>query len=527
MQLFISTGLLIMVAILGLIVHHHLLPQIADNYINMLLGIILALIPLTNNLVSTFHSEIFMGLVVAPLLFFDGLAIRFNKVVRNIRVVISLTVLMALVCALAAGFSVAFLGVSLPLSFILAAISTPTDATASEAVAEGLVIPRQESLYLKLESLFNDSSGIILLNMAILWYVNGYINYQQTITNFIYASVGGVIFGLVFGGIIIIIEQVLIHSKINLLNSAHTSATPPKVLCISTPFILYYASEAIHVSGIIAVVCAGLLLNASAERSSLLNPRINIDMTSLMQMVKEILNGIVFVVLGVMMVRITKNNTELGHPVRWLFIGLTLYLANVIVRYLYSLVRFRMNRKASAIFSFGGVHGAVTFALAFIVAESSVKNDDFNLILMAEAVLIILSLLVPTILFRFILKKEPNNKLVAAKTHMIRQAMVQHAIDKINAIYLPEGLRRRVLYDLRSQMGEISIKDFLKALRKTIRQPALSSEERNTLDMAYRLAFSEERDYLSEVSQQQLAYFHIVSNLYSEILMAEMVVLDY
>lgn len=47
----------------------------------------------------------------------------------------------------------------------------------------------------------------------------------------------------------------------------------------------------------------------------------------------------------------------------------------------------------------------------------------------------------------------------------------------------------------------------------------------NTLDMAYRLAFQEEREYLSEVLQQQIAHVDVVISLHSEILMAEMVVL--
>ena len=47
----------------------------------------------------------------------------------------------------------------------------------------------------------------------------------------------------------------------------------------------------------------------------------------------------------------------------------------------------------------------------------------------------------------------------------------------------------------------------------------------NTLDIAYRLAFQEEREYLIEVSQQQMAHLDVIISLYSEILMAEMVVL--
>lgn len=239
---------------------------------------------------------------------------------------------MALLCAIAAGFGLAATGmVSLPLAFVLAAISTPTDATASEAVSHDLIIPDQESSFLKLESLFNDASGIILLNMAILWYINGYINYGQTITNFIYSAVGGAVFGFVGGAVVILIRQALIRSHINLVNTANSTGTPSKVIFLVTPFVIYFLAEHIHVSGIIAVVCTGLLHNAEMERSNLLNHRIIYDTQALIGMIKEVFNGIVFVVMGIMMVRITRGNVAVSHPKEWLLLGLIMYVANVAV----------------------------------------------------------------------------------------------------------------------------------------------------------------------------------------------------
>ena len=103
---------------------------------------------------------------------------------------------MVLLALIISGFSIyLFTSISLPLAFIIGSISTPTDATASEAVTNGLRMTRRVTSSLKAESLFNDTSGIILLNMSLLWFANGYINYGQTIHDFFVSSLGGAVLG--------------------------------------------------------------------------------------------------------------------------------------------------------------------------------------------------------------------------------------------------------------------------------------------------------------------------------------------
>lgn len=153
--------------------------KISVNYISMVIGIIIALIPILNKLVASFDSDVFMELIIAPLLFFEGQTTRFHNVNKNLRKIIGITVVMVVFALMSAGFGAAWIGgISLPLAFIISSISTPTDATATDAVTEGLEVPDNIASSLKMESLFNDASGLILLDMAVLWFVNGYINYQ-------------------------------------------------------------------------------------------------------------------------------------------------------------------------------------------------------------------------------------------------------------------------------------------------------------------------------------------------------------
>ncbi|MGV0168765.1 hypothetical protein ACRYI5_09175 [Furfurilactobacillus sp. WILCCON 0119] len=71
MTLFISTLTIVLtVAIANIIAQ--LIPQISNAYVNILMGMILALFPITNHLVPNFDNDVFMIVVLAPLLFFEG-----------------------------------------------------------------------------------------------------------------------------------------------------------------------------------------------------------------------------------------------------------------------------------------------------------------------------------------------------------------------------------------------------------------------------------------------------------------------
>ncbi len=356
MALLISTGVLVVAAMVSIVINRRWLPRLSVNYVSMFIGAGIAVIPFLNGLIEKFNSDIFIGLIVAPLLYFEGQNTRLNLVGRHVREIVSLTVGMVILCAVMAGLGTSLLaGVGLPLAFILAAISTPTDATATESVTMGRVLPQREQTSLKLESLFNDASGIILLNMAILWYVNGYINYSQTLWDFVYAAGGGIAFGGLVSGLIVYIRQLMLRSKLNFINNTYNNGTPLKVIYLMTPFVLYFGAEALGVSGIIAVVFAGLVHNAEGERSALANPQLASDIYQLIGLLSDILNSVVFIVLGIMLLR-----TALDHSVSyngsliWIVIGVILYVANLLARYGYVRLIHHVPNREAWVFALGG-----------------------------------------------------------------------------------------------------------------------------------------------------------------------------
>ena len=205
-----------------------------------------------------------------------------------------------------------------------------------------------------------------------------------------------------------------------------------------------------------------------------------------------------------------------------------MYLANLLVRYLYSRLMLRQDNYLSWIFALGGIHGAVTFALAFTVASTQVKTADFNLILMSESVLIILSMVVPTILFRFMLPPVATDAQFATKVQHVRDQMVQAAIEKVNTMDLSTEFKNAMIFDLDSQKGQTTVRQFVSEWQRMVRHAEYTSAEMNRLLSTYQWAFQTERDYLVhqyyDTHQISEALFNV---LYREVAMAELMVLDY
>jgi len=176
------------------------IPRFSINYISILVGIVLALIiPLDE--------------LVAPLIYFEGQTTRMNLVGKKFWQIIQTAIFLVLVATIFTGFAVSLLGVQLALAFLMGALSTPTDATATESVSEGLIVPEEQESILKVESLFNDASGIILVSAMALWVKNGHFNYQQTLVDFLRSAGGGVLIGTLAALLMISFRQLLTRSN--------------------------------------------------------------------------------------------------------------------------------------------------------------------------------------------------------------------------------------------------------------------------------------------------------------------------
>ncbi|WP_334329396.1 cation:proton antiporter [Companilactobacillus sp. HBUAS59699] len=523
MGLYISAVvILVLVALSNLAAKY--IKVIPRTYINLLMGIIFVCIPLINSLVIGFDSEFFMVFIIAPLLFFDGQQTRSFIVQKGFKDILGTAIILALLSAIVGLFAVnKIFNIALPMALIMIAISTPTDATALDSVREGRKVPKRTETVLKMESLFNDASGIILLQAAVVWYKTGQLSYTKNLGDFLISAIGGALFGVIVAFVTMLIRQVIIRSRWN-VTSSHL------IIYFATPILIYLISEKLELSGIIAVVSAGLIFNGEMSRSRFSIPRYLSFFNQTVDFIGGALNSYVFVVLGISIARIvTDQREELTSTLKWLWIGMVIYVISTTIRYLYARILAKDSRIESVTFAFGGVHGAVTLALAFSLAGMGIKGSSFDLILLTETVVIILSMLVPTILFKFILDPVLDEDDLREKSKRVREKMVGIGINYVHDLEISPAVKESVTFDLLDQTRKTTVKEFLRQWRGVNNKRYVFTgfqavEERQILMNA----FEKEREFLYElldgVSLEEAQYIY---DVYSELLISESLVLDY
>src|SRR6185312_13305891 len=143
-----------------------------------------------------------------------------------------------------------FAGFDWRLGFALGAVIAPTDAIAATSIARRVGLPSRIVDILEGESLINDATGLLALQFAANIVVHKQApNLSRGIMIFAWLIIGGVGLGLIVGWVVDLIERRIEDGPIEI------------TLSILIPYAVYLAAEAIHASGVLAVVASGLFLS--------------------------------------------------------------------------------------------------------------------------------------------------------------------------------------------------------------------------------------------------------------------------
>lgn len=281
----------------------------------------------------TINSELFLVMFIAPLLFDESRNISNRILWDNRNTVLSLAIALVVVSVLVVGFVLHWLvpSISLAAAFALGAALSPTDAVAVASLGKTVKLGSRQKASLLGEALLNDASGIVSFQFAIAAAVTGSFSLADASWTFVVEFVGGIVLGLFLGAIAFFIMQRMRRAGVE-------SATVHVCFELFLPFFVYLVATRFHVSGILAVVAAGLLISYIPQRMmvrsrsfSTFSTRLNIASESVWHLFSFVLNGIIFVNLGIVLSStlapaLQENSADLF----WIF-SLVLILTAVIV----------------------------------------------------------------------------------------------------------------------------------------------------------------------------------------------------
>ena len=289
---------------------------------------------------------------------------------------------------------------TIALGFLLGGIVSPPDAVSTGAITKFVRIPKFTSAVLEGESLLNDASSLIIFQFALVAVGTGQFIWQQAALSFLGMVVGGAGTGLLLAWLF-----VQAHKRLPL------DAPSTIALTLIEPYFMYWVAEQLHCSGVLAVVSGGLFM--STRRLTFLNSASRIQSFSVWESFVFILNGIVFLIIGLELPEVIHGLQRSGISVRTaigygLIVTGILIAARIVCSYaaLIATVLFRpgvlpafhSNREQwlmPLLLGWTGMRGVVSLASALAIPVTLDNGRDFpqrNLILFITFVVILLTL---------------------------------------------------------------------------------------------------------------------------------------
>lgn len=171
------------------------------------------------------------------------------------------------------------------LGLVLGAVVAPTDAIAATSIARRIGLPSRIVDVLEGESLINDATGLLALEFAIALVVSGHVpTVGASLLTLAWLIAGGAGLGLLVGWIVYHVEKRIDDGPIEI------------ALSILVPYAAYFFADAAHASGVLAVVASGLFLTRRSPY--MFSPSVRLQIQSFWQSFTFVLNGLVFVLIG-------------------------------------------------------------------------------------------------------------------------------------------------------------------------------------------------------------------------------------
>lgn len=314
-----------------------------------------------------FNQTLMQGML-SFLLFAGALHINLNDLAKQKWVISSLATFGILISTFLIGglsyFLLNWLGVGLPFIYCLlfGSLISPTDPIAVLGILKSANAPKTLETKIAGESLFNDGVAVVVFIVLLGIAASGdEISAGHIALIFLEEAVGGVVFGFAIGWLTYQMLKQVDNYQVEVL------------LTLALVMGGYALASAIHVSGPIAVVVAGLLIG-NHGRMFAMSEHSREHLDTFWELIDEILNAVLFVLIGleVLVLPFTSDVLIAGLALiplilaaRFTSVGLTI-----------TLLRFRREFTPGVIkiLTWGGLRGGISVALALSLPAGEARD---------------------------------------------------------------------------------------------------------------------------------------------------------
>lgn len=474
-------------------IFNRIVPVIPLPIVQIIVGVLIGLTKMGQEI--EFEPEVFLVMIIAPLLFREGELINLKAMMKNFGMILFLAFFGVLITLVGVGWTLHMILPTLPLAacFAFGAALGPTDAVAVGSLSGRIDIPERSMNILSGEGLINDASGVTAFQFALAALLTGSFSPVEAAGTLVISSIGGAVVGIV----LVLLKQQIVH----LLETAVAKDVTGYLLIeLLLPFIAYLISELIGVSGIIAAVIAGIMQASSLKKVSLFEAELSNVGESIWSMIEFTLNALVFLFLGIELSQVFSPIWIDQQYSNWFLLMVVLIISAVVflIRFLaifsvytlqHGLKKVKNAMNEMLILTFGGVKGTVSLATIFIL-PTAINGEHFKerpLLLFITACVILVTLIGGILVLPFLTDSE---------TEVENEESVE--IDLLRDVI--DVLKQQNEENPRGEMNAV-IENYQDRLKELYTEQ-LSAERKQEVQELRTLIVSIERDGLEESLKQ-------------------------
>ncbi|MEB8430915.1 sodium:proton antiporter [Cocleimonas sp. KMM 6892] len=335
-----------------------------------------------------FNETLMQGMLSA-LLFAGALHVHLEELIKQRWIVAILASVGVMTSTFLVGFAsyyiFGWLGLDIPFIYCLlfGSLISPTDPIAVLGILKTVGAPKSLETKIAGESLFNDGVAVVVFLVLLgIAGVGGHgdheeINAASIAALFAQEAVGGAIFGFVIGYIAYRMLSSIDNYQVEIL------------ITLGLVFGGHALASALHLSGPIAIVIAGLLIGNSGRKFAM-SDKTREHLDNFWELIDEILNAVLFVLIGLEVLVLTFDTTAVIAGLIMIPVVLAIRFFSVGVPVSIMKARQTFTPKIIRILTWGGLRGGISIALVLTLPAGEYREA----LLMVTYVIVVFSILV-------------------------------------------------------------------------------------------------------------------------------------